>query len=481
MKKSLFDKSVVILLLILNALFFVYWVELSIHYCLHFDDVHFMWKLSNISIFEYVREMYLSRGGNFIGYGINGVIFTVSNLFGLYQFWPILFYIIGILITFLAFKDYVCSINKCKLLLGIITSYNLYILTSVDLAVFTWLCAMAYYLYAPSLCLLLKYINSRRLTITQRIMSVILALFIAGSSVSFSTISFVVLFVNGMVVWYKHDWNVNATWNDNSARNLLFITGIMLVVFAIVVVAPGNYNRMRDGVDIEQPSDFYEFVVACIKCIVMYLYLTVFYLPYYIIVFVFGYYIGTNKIDKLDSKKTKTILIWCTYFLYLLICVMPLAYLSNGFHIQRNYTQLTYFLLISIFITGFIWGTGRRFENSLMITESLSVIFLIIIMTINIHQDIPVAISYYKAHKEREVVLSRYNEIGNTDTIVVKPFPPTNTPDAKYNVCRLFKRHTSMPSMYYESDTGVEPNEYETYIKRIYSLNFDFVIPTINE
>lgn len=73
------------LLITLNVLFLVYWIGLSMNYCLHYDDVHFMWKLREYSIFEYVREMYMSRGGNFVGYGINGIVFSLSNRIGDYH------------------------------------------------------------------------------------------------------------------------------------------------------------------------------------------------------------------------------------------------------------------------------------------------------------------------------------------------------------------------------------------------------------
>lgn len=475
MNKSLFDRVIILLLLILNALFLVYWIELTIHYCLHYDDVHFMWKMRDVSIAEYVKEMYLTRGGNFIGYGLNGVIFTISNWLGFYQFWPMLFYILGILMTFFAFKDIVCSVNKWIFLLCAITLYNLYVLTSIDFAVFTWLCAMGYYLFAPALCLLLKYINTKEFSVIQWLVMIALSLFISGGAVSFSTLSFVVLFANGMILWGKHNWNIKETWKDERIKKLLMITLLMLVVFVVVVLAPGNYSRMENESDIEQPNNLFEFIIACGKCVGMFLYLTSFYIPYYIIVIALGYYFGNAQPTTIKSFKG-VLYICLVYLAYLLISVMPLAYLSNGFAIQRNYTQLTYFLLLALFSIGFIFGNVKKQILSMKVIGCVSCIFLIFIMVVNLKQDIPVAIKYYNAHIEREAMLLQLNEEGNTDTIIVEPYPSVRTPDSKYNVLKLMGKKTPMQAIYYAADTNMEPNEYEDHLKRLLKLNFDFVL-----
>ena len=102
-------------------------------------------------------------------------------------------------------------------------------------------------------------------------------------------------------------------------------------------------------------------------------------------------------------------------------------------------------------------------------------------MALNIRQDLPVARAYNKAHQEREAYLLSLQEMGNKETVVVEPYPSTQTPDAKYNVLRLIGKKTSQPAIYYEADTDVEPNEYEGHIKRLYRLDFDFVLAESKE
>lgn len=482
-KDNWVEKGLIGLLVILNALFLYYWVALSANYCLHYDDVHFLWKMREYSIFAYVREMYMTVGGNFSSYGINGIIFTISNWIGAYRFWPMLFYLLGILMTWDAFRDTPWIRNSgYKAWLGIITLYNVYILTSVDYAVFTWLCAMEYYLFAPALCLLLKYLAKDSLTWPQWIPFFMVALFISGNTVSISTVTFVVLFAYGMYMWYMEDWNVPATWAKPQVRRLLGITALMLICFAVVYVAPGNWIRMATEGDIEQPQNVTQFIYAICVCAVTFLYLMFFYLPYHLIAVALGAWVGCRFPMELPCSRRNAILYTLLIGLsYLIVSVVPLAYLSNSFQMQRNYIQIGFFYLLTFFTLGFLFTNHSKVDREKLyrgvnVSISISTVFLIVIMCFNIKQDVPVAVAYNKAHQDREMYLISLQEAGNKETVKVEKFPSSHTQDAKYNILKLFGKKTSKQGIYYEADASTEPNEYEGHIRKLLHLDFDFVI-----
>ena len=102
-------------------------------------------------------------------------------------------------------------------------------------------------------------------------------------------------------------------------------------------------------------------------------------------------------------------------------------------------------------------------------------------MSLNIHQDLPVACAYNKAHQERKAYLISLQEKGQKEAVIVTPFPSTHTPDAKYNVLKAIGKQTSMQAIYYESDTSTEPNEYEKHMKNLLNLDFDFFIEQKNK
>lgn len=472
-------------LIVLNALFLYYWAALSANYCLHFDDVHFFWKMRDYSIFEFVKEMYMTRGGNFMTYALDGVMFTISNWVGVYRFWPMVFYAVGILMTWGAFRDLpFIKQSGYNGWLGVITLYNIYILTSIDYAVFTWICASVYYLYAPMLCLLVRYIHKESLLWWQWLLLVILAVSLAGLSVSISTVTFAVLFAYGMYVWYSEKWSVKNTWNKPQIKRLLGITAVMLLCFAVVFISPGNWARLEGEPDIEQPANLMEFFKAIVKCIGMFMYLMVFYLPYHLLAIALGVWAGSKYPMALPVSRMKAISILLIIAVaYLFVSVVPLAYLSNGFEIQRNYHPICYFYIMTFFMLGYIWVSGAKKEvinqkNVWMpVGVSVCTLFLIVIMVLNIRQDLPVARAYRLAHEERKVYLLELQAAGQKETVIVAPYPNVHTQDAKYNILKMIGKKTTMPAVYYESDTDVKPNQYMRQVQELYHLDFDFLLP----
>ena len=236
---------------------------------------------------------------------------------------------------------------------------------------------------------------------------------------------------------------------------------------------------MEGEFDIEQPQNLKEFLRAIIVCAGMFLYLMAFYLPYHLIAVALGAWAGRKYPISMSISRRKALLLTLIIAIsYILVCVIPLAYLSNGFQIQRNYTQIGFFYILTFFALGYIWtnNSQKDYSKASYTIMSACAIFLIIIMWLNIHQDIPVARAYNKAHQEREMYLLQLQAEGNKETVVVAPFPTIHTPDAKYNVLKFLGRTTPMPAIYYESDASTEPNEYESHIKNLLKLDFDFIL-----
>lgn len=422
--------------------------------------------------------MYMTRGGNFVGYGINGIIFTISNLVGDYHLWPIITYLIGIIMVFTAVNDWIQGYNKWIKLLGVIALYNLYMLTSIDIAVTMWLCAMIYYLYAPAMLLLIKYLTIPHLSMWQWICLCLIALFLSGCNVTITPIALLCMSVIGLKYWHDTNWDVKHTWANPQIKRIVFVAIAMLCVYGIMFVAPGNFARMEGESDIAQPANFIEFVKACCACAGMFCYFMAFYIPYHLLVIALGFLAGTKSNYNLSIPKPKMILIIVFAFvLYLGISVMPLAYLSNGFHIQRNYTHIAFVYQLMLFAIGYVWGHKNSHTTIVHLCGVVLSVFLIVIMCINIHQDIPIARAYNQAHKEREAYLLTLQEQGNTDIVYVQKFPSTHSQDAKYTILNWIGRQSATQAIYYESDTGIEPNEYESHIRHLYNLDFDFVLP----
>ena len=472
------EKIVVWALGVLNVLFLVYWFGLSVNYRMHYDDVHFMADLQTMSIWEFIKTRYFDVGGNFATYFENGIVDKISLLIGDYRLWPLIYYGLGIWMTYAVAKYYLKSIHSVMLFMAVVTIYNIYVLTSIDLAVFTWLCAMAYYLFGPMLFVLISYLNRERLEWWRWGILCAIAFYIAGASVSFSPVALSVMFANGMWIWRQHGWNVKQTWDDVRIKRIVGIAAVMVILLAIMVVAPGNYSRLEGtGENFQTPTSILAFIIAVGKACVSFGYFMAFYLPYQLLLLAVGCVLGMqSKMVLSKTKKRMIISVIIAFFVYLVLSTLPSAYLYGGFGIYRPYTHTCFMYNMLFAAIGYILGMGlEKCRIASASTLCLSVM-MIGIMCININMDYPIMQRYAKVHDERKVYLLQLKAEGNEDTVCVERYPSSASIDTKYMVMKLFGRKSPKQALYYEADTSTKPNPYMGYVQDYLDLDFDFVI-----
>lgn len=474
--KTTLDKMIFGSLVVLNVLFLAYWSILAFYSQLHFDDLHFLWKMREMSVFHYVKQMYFIQSGRFVGYAINGVVSNIIDALGFHQFLALFYYALGIGICWLVIKDTKVLVSKFTLFLGMCFIYNLYILTNIDFPVFFWPCAMSYYLSFPLTCLLLKYLNKDKLNWREWTILGVLVMLIGGGSEAFTPIVLLMMFVCGMYWWHLQEWKVKETWSLPQVRRIVWIAVMILILFAIVVAAPGNYARMSDTSQFVHPKGLYGWVMAMVEAVTMFFYFMAFYFPYYLILFFLAYYVGGKMNLELPQSKTKIIVkIVLVFLAYLFVSSLPNVYLYGGFGIQRTYTHVVFALLLTIFAIGVVLGTDNRSTKpGWLSVAGLSV--LSVIMCVNIIKDTPTARAYGKAVDDRIEYLSSLNDKGQKETVEVAPLPVPYTEDPKHLLLHLLGKETPMSVLYYISDTDKAPNGYESHMKKVLNLDFDFVL-----
>lgn len=469
-------------LILLNILFVIYFAFWSFNGFLHFDDLGATAAMMHSSILGHVYDIYMGQSGRFVGCFICAVIFKFVALTGVYRFFPLLFLLIGYALMGLSVKNLPFANKKMVSLIAILL-YNLYVFTAIDFPVFTWICALYYYLLAPSLLLFCIYLCKSSLNVWQWIMLTLSGIFIAGGSEAFTPVALFVMFLIGLYYWHKNNWSIRETWSLPQVRRIVYTAVCILLLFAVVVVAPGNYVRMEQSVGegFAHPAGVVGWVIAIAKCVSMFLYMSAFYAPYYLVLFFFCCYLGANQQNKLPLTKIQSILIISALFVaYLVVSAIPIAFVYNGFGIQRLYTHVTFVLVGYVGGLGFIAGINapQLMKMSKVMTIALGTM-LSGIMVLNLVNDVPVMRRFSKSVDDRVTLLTNLQKQGNKDTVIVEPYADMQVPDAKYTIMKLVgKRNNPMSSLYYGADTDVNPNEYENHYKKVYGLDFDFVLPT---
>ena len=474
--KTILDKFIIIGLVLLNTIFLAYWGILAYYSQLHYDDLHFLWKMREMSVFEYVKEMYFSRSGRFVSYAINGWVSNITDALGFHQLWAAFYYVLGIGACWLVIKDVKLPVSQFVKFMGICFLYNLYILTNIDFPVFFWQCAMGYYIFLPLACLLLKYLNEEKLKWWQWTLLVVITVRFGGGNETFTPIVLLIMFVNGMWLWHSKGWNVKETWALPQVRRIVWVAVALLVLWVIVVVAPGNYARMNTGEEFAHPVGILGWLKAMIKAVVMFFWFMAFYFPYYLVAFAVAYYLGGKSDVQLPASKMK-IIMWMAiaFFVYLLVSALPNVYLYNGFGVQRNYTHVVFLWMLVIVVAGFVMGVGKKPTVSGWLSV-VGILALMVVMCVNIKQDTPSARLYGKAVDARIERLLELKEKGQTGTVEVEPLPVPYTEDVKHFVLSRLGKDTPKSVLYYISETDTIPNEYEYHMKRVLDLDFDFVL-----
>lgn len=471
------------LLLATNIAFLVYFVVLAIYARPHYDDLHFMWKMQEMSIFDYVKDMYFSRSGRFGGYLLNGIVFSIINAVGASWFFPLLFIALGILICCYVATKTLPKANAFWLCNGVILCYFVYLLTSIDFAVVYWLCAMGYYLKFPIAMLFFYLVNKKYCNIWEWIVLILACFTIGAGNEAFSPLMLVFLFINGIYYLYNNHYNLRKTFADNRVRRLCIAAATIVVLMVIVVLAPGNYARMSDTTQFHRPTSLVEWIKGLAHAGATYHYFLLFYIPYYMVLMAFSYLLGVKAQinnwfnEVFDYKKCIVLGIVLLYVIYIFCTILPSVFLFGNFGIQRNYTHTVFMTMLTLCTIGFVFGYWK--PNVEKLAKYLSVIGLITLFSItviNCNIDFPIARSYAESVDNRIAYCNEKQEEGYKGVLEVEPLAMANTVDVKYIMFRILGEMTSMPSMYYTSENAKAFDEYAEHMKRLYKWDFDIVL-----
>lgn len=485
--KKVFADKTNIFLLLLNFLFLIYYVLLSYYSRPHYDDLHFLWKLKEMSIVDYVSDMYYSRSGRFMGYFINGVVFKTILLVGDHRFFPILFWIFGVGMSWIFVKAILKEKPFLLVFNTVVLSFNLFVLTNIDFPVFYWLCAMSYYLLAPMLLVMLLYVNKYKLTYIQWMLLSLLLVILGGGQEAFTPIVLVALFFNGMYYLHQYNYKLSSAITDVRIQKIIGSAIVLMVCLMIVVVAPGNYKRMK-GPDFITPNDITGYVTGITNAIGMFFYYLVFYIPYYFVLALLFIKVGSQNVSSVVLEKygyTQLLVgSFLLYGLYLILSVLPSVYLFSGFGIQRNYTHVVFFTLFFICFQAFLFGFFKlndKLPGYFNFSLYIGLMIMVMVMVGNIYSDTISVQSYARSVDKRIESLQKINRTGTKTDVAVDPLTVPFTTDTKFQFLKLLgKKNNIRPVLYYISDTDYKPNEYSAHMAKVYNLNFQIKLKKNN-
>lgn len=475
-----FTNKTIRLLCVVNLLFLFYYLMLAYYSRFHYDDLHFLWKMKEMSIWQFVNDFYFSRSGRFVSYFKVGLYSKVILHFNEYRYFPILSWIFGVALCWTSVKYMFRNVSKFLLINIVLVFYNLFVLTNIDFAVFNWLCALDYYLLGPMLVFVLDLVNRDKLSKTQWILLILVSLLLGGGQESFTPLVLAALFFCGLYYLSLYHFQFKNALHDTRVIRIVISILVIFVCFVIVIIAPGNYIRIVMS-EFIRPTNITDYILGYKDALSQLFYQLTFYVPYYFLLVLLFYKLGCNTSQRhtLFDLSYKILLVYsiAIYGVYVLISIFPSVYLWSGFGIQRNYTPVVFFTMLFISLHAFLFGhfnAGFISDKIVNYSLNLGLFLLSCIMLYNIYTDTISAKAYAKTVDDRLEYLQKLNSEGVTGVVEVSPISIPYTTDPKYMLYKLMGRKVNPhPVLYYISDTDLEPNEYSFHYKRLYGFNFD--------
>ena len=199
---------------------------------------------------------------------------------------------------------------------------------------------MLFCLKGSIVLLLLSFINRKGSRAIDWVMVAFLAFWEGGGNAALSCVILATLGMNALVILYLNKWNLSIAFRDARGKKVILALCVMLISFAVVVAAPGNYVRLN-GVEFEampRPESFAQWLVKCAKCVVMFCYFSAFNIHWYAVTGAIAWTMGKSTDMVVNNGRKLIPVIAGFWVLEMILFSMPQAFLFGGFGYQRVWT-----------------------------------------------------------------------------------------------------------------------------------------------
>lgn len=468
-------KAIAVILFIANVSFICYYLMLAIFNRPSQDDWIFLKAINSNSMTDFLSYTYQHQSGRLTGYFLHTINFSIFDAGNIALAMPILSYSLSVVFMYLIIKRIV---GADKLMIASLSFFmvNALIICNFEFSAFYWCCASlgiwGSILYVYLFVLLVDFKD----LVSDKIQIVIIALLKAFSSEVFTPLFAGLLFLVLLFRFMK----------SKSLKQLLCNTGnkwisativVLLIGTAIVVAAPGNYERASEEI-YAHPSSIIQFLVIWIKNIAVYFYLFAFKLPYMLGALVVMFVVGMNgaKFPIKCSYKQFAVYSGLLYLVFVVLSVFPMAYIMSGFGFHRFYTPCIFVGMVILAMHGWKLGEAcREKEWAVKNVPIITVMYLVLItgaMVFNLCYDTPIAKAYAESVDKRTEMIMEHKNNGDKSPLELDKLSDVHSVNFKYLVTRRVK-----PVLYLSDEISVDPNSYSNMcISGYYDLDFPIML-----
>jgi hypothetical protein len=383
------------------------------------DDIGFAYIVQNKGVWGFMMDRYFTCAGRFMSFFITGVQLKSYLYFDNMLPFSILLYILNIALVSKSFKNFF-RLKTFQSVLYAIIFFQLYFYTMFDHASFFWMCTKVYtLLMSLSLFAFSELLMNTPAKWNDYVNLFISFMFLGCSYEIFAPV--IILLMGGTLLYklYQSNFRIKVLLFEN--RKLVFSFCICLIFFLLMVIAPGNWNRMK--VYTSDHLDFANFVTTVFNNCFLLMKLLFFRAHYLIVAVILLFAIFQLKEPQLKlqgnySYTLKRILFYALIAVGLcLVSVILNTYAVGTRMYMRSFNHIN--LIVFLFI-----GFSAYELASVNVIRKISVfllpVMLVFIITCNIFitvKSIPELRSYKVSLNNRMEQLEALRASGNTATI----------------------------------------------------------------
>lgn len=442
------------------------------------DDIGFALILKKESIWHFIIQMYLTWQGRFMGFLITGIQMKSYFLFNSMIPASILVYVLCIFLVSRSLVNFF-KIGTTYSLIYAIIFFQLFIFSMFDISSYFWMCTKG---YTIQICLGLFAISEFFVNKGSALHHYII-LFIAFAFLgcSYEIYAPIILLLLGCILLFRlHLSRYDIILFANTNRKLLFSFGVCLLFFILMLIAPGNWIRMKEHA---KAADllFSDYLFTVGKNSLKLLKLLFKRWPYFVTA---GLLLWTlfARLDLSRKPKTREGGLFKRIFLYGLIagglCLVSLAlntYAVGGRMELRAFNHINLICLLFLGFSLYELSTSIVKKKPVMLITSLSLLFIIYCNIYASVKAVPELNAYRDSVNERYEIVSMLQASGNREIIKLSPLKAARF----HSVDDLWKladpKYTPRLLLNPNEVSNNTENYYNKSFRGYYKLDFDVI------
>ena len=441
------------------------------------DDIGFALQLKDNSVWNFMMGMYFTWLGRFMGFLISGIQMKSYFLFNSMLPFSILLYILNIFLVSKSLVNFF-KIKTIDSLIYAIILFQLYVYSMFDISSYFWMCTKNYtFEMSLGLFALSDLICNKKESILNYI---ILLISFAFLGCSYEIYSPIILLLMGIVLLYKlhiAQYNIKQLVTDNRKLVFAFFAGTLF--FILMVIAPGNWVRLRVHSKDANLSIMQIFTTSIINCIQLVKYLF-FRIHYFLLFIVLLFVILEQKKSTIQkiTLENKIIIKRICFYLFIAIGLCLVSVLLNTVAIGKR-MEIRAFnhinLLLFLFIAFSLFEISKKydFKKVLVYLFPMSLMIIIALNLYNIFSNYPELNACVKSEDERIVYLNQLKKEGNKATIKLKELhaPVYHSIEECWKI--VVPKYSSSVLLKPNEVSGNLNNFYNITYKKYYNLSFE--------